>query len=95
MAPVAVAYAPSTQAMPTAPAIGRAKTKPPNTMDRTPLSIKSHSPVSTRRRQIAAAISKTPITTAHAAMNHPRANAGIPGQKNVNTPAAMPTSLQR
>ncbi len=63
----------------------------PNAIDSTPLSASSHSPVISFRNLIAAATSNAPVTIAHAPMKKTRAIAVTPGQKNVSTPAAMPT----
>ena len=47
------------------------------------------------RRRIAATIWRMPISTAHAAMTISSVSAVSPGQRNVTTPTAMPSSPMR
>jgi hypothetical protein len=63
-----MAYIPIHRMTASAPAPGNTMSRRPNSTDAAPPAISSHSPVITRRRRIAVAISETPVTIAQAAM---------------------------
>ena len=59
-------------------------------MDAIPLRASSHSPEMYFRSRTAAAISKAPVTNAHAAINTTKAKAVMPGHRIVITAATIP-----
>jgi hypothetical protein len=90
-APKTIAYAPIIQTSASAPAPGDMNRSTPKTIERIPLTARSHSPRICLRSRIAAAISATPVSTAQTPITKSRASAVIPGHRNVSAPAAMLT----
>src|SRR5262245_23967422 len=89
--PNKIAKPPINQTTASAPTTGcRNISRTPKSIETTPESASSHSCSMCFRRRIAAAIWKTPISTAQDAMNSSSTSAVIPGQRKVTTPAAIP-----